>query len=82
MVKGTDSSMPIGPNIHPQNIKEKNTTNVDNPNLRDFPGSIPNDIQEIAPTLPFFQVCYNSKTAANYYCKINYFYFGVFFQGP
>ena len=32
IVKGTESSIPIGPNTHPQNINDTNTTKVERPN--------------------------------------------------
>ena len=34
IVMGTDSNMPIGPQIHPQNTKDRNTTSVERPSLR------------------------------------------------
>ena len=34
MVRGTDNSIPIGPNTHPQKINERNTTSVERPTPR------------------------------------------------
>ena len=31
IVNGTESNMPTGPSTQPQNIKDKNTTNVESP---------------------------------------------------
>ena len=51
MVRGTESSIPTGPNTHPQNTNDTNTTRVDRPRPRPMKrGSSPLPITRLITT--------------------------------